>query len=67
MESGTVVGFGPANDDSKTQKQLSQKIRSYTYCNERYMAANADFKLRPLLLKELPEAFDDTLICAQNR
>ena len=67
MDSGTVVGFGPKDDKSKTMKQLSQKIRSYRYCDKRYKAENAEFKLRPLLLKELPDSFDDTLICAQNQ
>ena len=65
-ESVTVVGFGPKNEESKTMRQISQKIRSFDFCNERYNPENADIQLRPLIRKELPSGFDDTLTCAQN-
>ena len=65
--SGTIVGFGPKDDNSKTMKQLSQKIRSFAYCSRRYNPETADLKVRSLLLAELPNGFDDTLICAQTR
>ena len=67
MDSGTIVGFGPKDDNSKTMKQLGQKIRSFAYCSRRYNPEYADLKVRSLLLTELPNGFDDTLICAQTR
>ena len=69
-ESGNVVGFGQENDSSKTKtmRQLSQKIRSYNWCNIRYNASNAETDLiSNRLLTELPQSFDDTLLCAMNR
>ena len=68
-KSVTIVGFGPENDDSRTMKQINQKVRSYEFCDTRYKnkVRNADVKTRQTLLKELPDGFKETLICAQNR
>ena len=65
-QSVTIVGFGPKDENSKTMRQISQKIRSFRYCDRRYKPENADIKYRPLLKKVLPKGFDDTLICGQN-
>ena len=66
-DSVTVVGFGPVDENSKTMRQISQRIRSYNYCDTRYKAENADIRLRSLLLRTLPDGFNDALICAQNQ
>ena len=66
-EQGTIVGFGPKNDGSKKMSQLSQKVRSHGWCDVRYNASNADLDYRPLLMKELPDSFDNSLMCAMNK
>ena len=66
-KSVTMVGFGPEDETSKNLRKISQTIRSWFYCNRRYKPKNADIKFRPLLSKELPKGFDETLICAQNK
>ena len=66
-EQGTIVGFGPKNDGSKKMSQLSQKVRSHGWCDVRYNASNADLDYRPLLKKELPDSFDNSLMCAMNK
>ena len=63
----TVVGFGPGDDDSKSMRQISQKVRSYDFCKRKYKPENVSRKLRTLLLKIFPNGFDSTLICAQNK
>ena len=63
---GSVVGFGPKDDGSKTMNQLGQKVRSHNFCKKRYKPSNVDFDFRELLLEEFPNSFDDSLICAQN-
>ena len=66
-EQGTIVGFGPKNVGSKKMSQLSQKVRSHGWCDVRYNASNADLDYRPLLMKELPDSFDNSLMCAMNK
>ena len=65
-ESGTIVGFGPKDDGSKTMNQLAQKVRSQTWCILKYRPSNADIDYRDLLLKEFPDSFGNSLLCAQN-
>ena len=66
-KSVSVVGFGPSEDGSNILRKISQTVRSYSYCNGRHKPKNVDIKLRPLLSKELPNGFDGTLICSQNK
>ena len=63
----TIVGFGPKDEKSKSLRQISQTVRSFNYCNGRYKPENNDIKSRPLLMKTLPNGFDETLICATNK
>ena len=65
----TIVGFGPENKNSTTMNQISQRVRSNDFCDMKYNPERANIRKRNkrLLLKELPDGFKDTLICAQNR
>lgn len=59
-EKATVVGFGPSDDSSTTMQQISQRIRPFKYCERKI---NSNKKLK----KYLPDGFNNTLLCTQNR
>ena len=58
-----MIGYGPHNDGTSLNK-ANQRVYHEELCSDRYSIEDASTDNAKLIKTELPNGFDDTLICS---
>ena len=58
-----VVGYGSFKNGTSLNV-ANQQVYSEAYCDNKYSVEDASTKVAKLITAELPNGFDDTLICS---
>ena len=62
-EPAIVIGYGPHNDGTSLNK-ANQRVYPEELCSDKYSVEAASTNNAKLIKTELPNGFDDTLICS---